>query len=125
YGHVGPDGTFGTADDLDIDFGRGFYSRLETFGGVEDTLDTIAFGLSTGTRAGTYYDFVTGTLYVSGTIDDGHEDRLEARAPGNNLEAYINGTLADTPPLASVQRTFFNGSREDHAIDASDLALPV
>src|SRR5262249_22464270 len=46
---LGPDGTFGTADDGDIDFGRGMYSRLEDFVGVEDTLNTIAFGLSTGT----------------------------------------------------------------------------
>src|SRR5262249_52951796 len=76
YKIVGRDGTFGTADDLDIDFGQGFYSRLGSLAGVEDTLNTIAFGLSTGTRAGTYYDFVTGTLYVSGTIDDGHKDRL-------------------------------------------------
>jgi Ca2+-binding RTX toxin-like protein len=122
---LGPDGTFGTADDGDIDFGRGVYSRFELFDGVEDTLNTIAFGLSTGTKAGTYYDFVTGTLYVSGTIDDGQEDRLEARARGGNLEVFINGALADTRPLASVQRVFFNGSGDDDKMDASGLDLPV
>src|SRR4029453_13932314 len=78
---LGPDGTFGTADDTDVDFGQGIFSRFETFAGVEDTLNTIAFGLSTGTRAGTYYDFVTGTLYVSGKLDDGHEGRLGAPPP--------------------------------------------
>src|SRR5262249_38100667 len=119
YQHLGPDRTFGTADDVDIDFGRAIYSRFEGFDGVEDTLNTIAFGLSTGTRAGTYYDFVTGTLYVSGNTDDGHEDRLEARARGNNLEVYINGALADTRPLSTVQRVFFNGSGDDDTMDAS------
>ena len=122
---LGPDGTFGTADDGDVDFGRGPYSRFEAFAGVEDTLNTIAFGLSTGTKAGTYYDFVNGTLYVSGTIDDGQEDRLEARARGNKLEVFINGALADTRPLASVQRVFFNGSGDDDNMDASGLDLPV
>src|SRR5262249_54538090 len=126
YGDLlGPDGTFGTADDLDIDFGRGFYSRLETFAGVEDTLNTIAFGLSTGTQAGTYYDFVTGTLYVTGTIDGGHADRLEARARAANLEVYINGALADTRPLTTVRRIFFNGSGDDDQMVASGLNLPV
>jgi Ca2+-binding RTX toxin-like protein len=125
YKNIGPDGTFGTADDVDIDFGRGYYSQLESFGGVEDTRNTIAFGLSTGTRAGTYYDFVTGTLYVSGNIDDGRKDTLEARARGDNLEVYINGALADTRPLASVQRVFFNGSGDDDVMDASGLDLPV
>jgi Ca2+-binding RTX toxin-like protein len=125
YQNLGSDGVFGTADDVDIDFGRGFYSQREFFGGVEDTLNTIAFGLSTGTRAGTYYDFVTGTLYVSGTLDDGRKDTLEARARGTNLEVYINGALADTRPLASVQRVFFNGSGDDDVMDATGLDLPV
>jgi Ca2+-binding RTX toxin-like protein len=122
---LGPDGTFGTADDLDFDFGRGIYSQFEVFNGVEDTLNTIAFGLSTGTRAGTYYDFVTGTLYVSGNLDDGRKDRLEVRARGGNLEVFINGRLADTRPLATVQRVFFNGSGDDDRMDASGLDLPV
>src|SRR5262245_17288677 len=122
---LGPDGTFGTADDGDVDFGQGIYSRLEDFAGVEDTLNTIAFGLSTGTNAGTYYDFVDGTLYVSGTIDDSQEDRLEARTRGSNLEVFINGNLADTRPLATVQRIFFNGSSDDDKMDAAGLDLPV
>src|SRR5262245_22687477 len=122
---IGPDGMFGTDDDVDVDFEPGFYTRLEGFTGVEDTVNTIAFGLSTGTKAGTYYDFVTGTLYVSGTIDDGQEDHLEARARGNNLEIYVNGALADTRPLATVQRVFFNGSGDADKMDASGLDLPV
>jgi hypothetical protein len=53
---VGPDGIFGTADDFDRDFGVDVYAsvdfrgRPEPFRGVHDTLNTIAFGLSTGRK---------------------------------------------------------------------------
>ena len=77
-GNIGPDGILGTADDPVFSFGPGIYSRAEGFDGVQDTRNVIAFGLSTGTKSGTYFDFVTGTLYVTGTIDDGHEDELDA-----------------------------------------------
>jgi len=43
---VGPDGTFGSADDLDVDFGLDTYSLDEGFAGTEDTLNTTAFGNS-------------------------------------------------------------------------------
>lgn len=45
---VGPDGVFGTADDDDVDFGPDVYNPNEPFTGVEDTLQSISFGLSTG-----------------------------------------------------------------------------
>ena len=43
---VGPDGTFGTADDVDVDFGSDAYVPNEGFLGTEDTLNTTAFGTS-------------------------------------------------------------------------------
>ena len=128
FQYIGPDGIFGTADDIDLDFGPGNYSHSafeSIFDGVEDTLNTIAFGLSTGTKAGTYFDFVNGTLYVSGNLDDGHKDELKARASGGNLEVFINGALGDTRPLASVRRVYFNGSGDRDTLDASGLDLPV
>ncbi len=54
---TGPDGTFGSPDDVDVDFGVDDYGVIpalgtpELFTGVEDTLNTIAFGLSTGKAA--------------------------------------------------------------------------
>lgn len=45
---VGPDLTFGTGDDVDVDFGSDAYSPNEGFTGTEDTLNATAFGLSTG-----------------------------------------------------------------------------
>lgn len=45
---VGPDGVFGTGDDVDVDFGKDHFVPNEGFWGIEDTLQSIAFGLSTG-----------------------------------------------------------------------------
>ena len=43
---VGPDNTFGTGDDVDVDFGLDDYVPDEGLVGIEDTLNVIAFGLS-------------------------------------------------------------------------------
>jgi hypothetical protein len=45
---VGADLAFGTADDADVDFGDDAYVPNEGFTGTEDTLNAVAFGLSTG-----------------------------------------------------------------------------
>lgn len=122
---IGPDRIFGTADDVDIDFGRGSYLQDEGFAGTEDTLNTLAFGLATGTRAGTYYDFVTGTLYVSGDIDDGHMDKLKVQTVGSDLEVSINGQLSLRRPADGVNRIVLNGSSDRDGLDASACSLPV
>jgi hypothetical protein len=44
----GPDGIFGNEDDGDLKLGVGSYWALESFRGRDDTLNTVAFGLSTG-----------------------------------------------------------------------------
>ena len=49
YG-LGPDGIFGTADDVDVDFGYDVFSPSEPYQGMQDSLVGIAFGLSTGTQ---------------------------------------------------------------------------
>jgi hypothetical protein len=43
---VGADNTFGTEDDIDVDFGLDRYVPNEGLMGLEDTLHAIAFGLS-------------------------------------------------------------------------------
>ena len=47
---TGADNVFGTADDVDVDFGPDIYAAPEKFRGTEDTLQTIAFGLSSGAQ---------------------------------------------------------------------------
>ncbi len=49
---LGPDVTFGTPDDVDVDFDLDVYVPNEGFVGIEDTLNRTAFGLSTGRRKG-------------------------------------------------------------------------
>ncbi|WP_089719362.1 PPC domain-containing protein [Candidatus Entotheonella palauensis] len=43
---VGEDGTFGTEDDVDVDFGLDDYVPNEGLVGIEDTLNVISFGLT-------------------------------------------------------------------------------
>jgi hypothetical protein len=45
---VGADGIFGSTDDADVDLGEDSYMPSEGFLGTEDTLNTVAFDLSTG-----------------------------------------------------------------------------
>ncbi len=45
---IGPDGKFGSPDDIDVDFGVDIYAPERTLSGITDTLNTIAFGLATG-----------------------------------------------------------------------------
>jgi hypothetical protein len=42
---VGPDGIGGTADDVDVDFGKDSYVPSQGFTGVQDTLNVAAWGL--------------------------------------------------------------------------------
>jgi Ca2+-binding RTX toxin-like protein len=122
---LGPDGVLGTADDVPMRFAVDRYAPYEAFEGVQDALNTIAFGLSTGKRAGTYFDFVTGTLYVTGDIDDGHKDELDVKTAGSNLKVYINDELVLTRPAAGVTRVVLNGSSDRDDLDASHYDGPV
>lgn len=45
---VGIDGKGGTADDVDVDFGKDIYSPSEGLGGLQDTRSVTAFGLTGG-----------------------------------------------------------------------------
>lgn len=47
---IGPDGVFGSVDDYDVDFLEDQYFIAEGFTGVEDVVNVMAFGLSTGAR---------------------------------------------------------------------------
>jgi len=53
---VGDDGIFGNGDDIDVDFGPDEYAPNEGFSGTEDTLNAIAFGLTSGSADTVYVD---------------------------------------------------------------------
>lgn len=42
---VGPDGVFGSADDVDVDFGLDIFNPNEGFSGEENTMNSIGYGL--------------------------------------------------------------------------------
>jgi large repetitive protein len=73
FAGVGLDGIFGTADDIDIDFGTDRYSPAEFFTGRQNSAANMAFGLSTGKIGGS----VTGTQFNdrnrNGRRDSGEE----------------------------------------------------
>jgi Ca2+-binding RTX toxin-like protein len=125
FGELGPDGLFGTADDPEFTYKTDIYSPPEGDTGVEDTLNTIAVGLSTGKQAGTYYDFTTGTLYVTGSVNNGPKDTLKVETTGTNLQVYIDGKLSLTRPTAGVNRVFLNGSNGPDELDASGYSGPT
>ena len=116
---AGLDSLFGTADDPDFQFKPDLYKPSEGLTGVEDTLNTIAFGLSTGKQAGTYFDFVHGRLYVTGNVNDGHKDTLKVTTVGTNLQVSINDHVVLTRPAPGVNRVFLNGSDDKDVLDAS------
>lgn len=47
---LGPDGIFGSSDDVDVDFGSDFLTS--SFRGLQDSINTLAFGLSTSANFG-------------------------------------------------------------------------
>jgi hypothetical protein len=49
---IGPDLVLGSDDDLKLVMGVDGYNEFEFYGGMNDTLNTLAFGLSTGTGRG-------------------------------------------------------------------------
>lgn len=91
---VGPDGVYGTADDIDIDFGKDDYSPVEGNIGVEDTAALMAYALSTGTAGG---GTISGTVFVDRNVNrvrDTNESGLgsiRVYADLNNNSAFDNG----------------------------------
>jgi hypothetical protein len=72
---IGPDLTLGTADDLDVHFEVEAYDASGLFAGVNDTVNTVAFGLSVGQqRVG------RGHVHGDGPLDGGAKKTLFATA---------------------------------------------
>jgi large repetitive protein len=91
---VGVDGIYGTADDIDIDFGKDSYAPIEGNIGVEDTAALMAYALSTGIAGG---GTITGNVYVDRNVnrskDSGEPglDNVRIYADLNNNNVFDNG----------------------------------
>ncbi|MFO0921044.1 MAG: Ig-like domain-containing protein [Pirellulales bacterium] len=91
---VGPDGIFGTIDDVDVDFGVDTYdpaASLIRFG-TEDTINQLAHGLSSGTVGGA----VTGKIF-NDRNRSGVQDLNEAGLQGWTVWLDLNNDLAISP----------------------------
>ncbi|QDV68274.1 Serine-aspartate repeat-containing protein D precursor [Rosistilla carotiformis] len=113
---VGPDGIFGTVDDLDTDFGTDTYDtgELDTLG-IQDSINTLAYSLATGTAGGSISGFVFNDangdgrstsdiglagVTVFGDLDsDGVLDPGEPRAVTGTSGTYSLGAVAGTFPI--------------------------
>lgn len=85
FGLLGPDLVFGTADDIDYSFGVDDFWKGENLRGINDTLNTIAFGLSTG----------TGTCGRT----ERHAVKVDPRgqADHSSRQVSLSGVLEDAP----------------------------
>ena len=90
---LGLDGFFGTTDDVDVDFGTDFLTS--SFAGIQDSINTLAFGLSTSGNYGLDFGDAPDT-YPTLLADDGARHNL---AGGLTLGTSIDLEL---DALASV-----------------------
>lgn len=95
---VGPDATFGSSDDINVDFATDVYVSREGFSGNQDTLNTTAFGLSTGVALAVDTATATATPTATATV-----------APGTPTPPPATSTRTPSstpvPPGATATRT--------------------
>lgn len=91
---VGPDGIFGTEDDIDIDFGRDQFA-LGTYTGRYDHAINMSFALSTGTVGA----MITGNVYTDANRN-GVRDNNETGLGGREvyLDLNKNGVRDENEP---------------------------
>ena len=108
---VGSDGIFGTADDDDVDFGFDIYVPSEGFVGIEDTLDTVAFGCPTPAAA---------TVIIDG-CDSGVTNAF--LADHTTISENIGdcaATAGNHGQFVSCVSHLLNGLKKDGVISGSD-----
>ncbi|MCA9078759.1 MAG: hypothetical protein KDA93_27290 [Planctomycetaceae bacterium] len=119
---IGPDGIFGTPDDVDVDFGDDTFVPNEGFVGTEDTLNVIAFGLSTSleglNNALIIDDGEPGFAIESGTWGTGNtgaegDNRNASTFGGNKVARWTFTDL--TPGQYRVSATW-----KEHPVRATD-----
>jgi hypothetical protein len=94
---VGPDGVFGSADDVDVDFGRDLFVPGERFEGIEDTLNAVAFGLSTPIP----------TLAIGFEVQPGRDRAvIHTRSAGDVATALLGSPTFDVTAIDPVTLVF-------------------
>ena len=98
---VGDDFIFGSEDDIDVDFGPDDYAPNEGFAGTEDTLNAIAFGLTSGSADTVYVDMdaastgwgTVGNPYdlLSGAVSAANANATIRIFPSSSAETFTGG----------------------------------
>ena len=90
---LGADGFFGTGDDTNVNFGTDFLTS--SFSGLQDSINTLAFGLSTAANYGLDFGDAP-TQYPTLLTDDGARHNLEG---GLTLGASVDYEADGLPSL--------------------------
>ncbi len=115
----GPDGVFGTEDDIDVDFGEDRFSLFEGLSGVEDTLTRISFALTgPAEEAG----LGVGDLAVEVT---GRRARVSWAAPAAGAEAYVVRALRGDEVVATRRVPASATRAQFRLLPAGDYAFSV
>ncbi len=119
---VGPDFVFGSADDIDVDFGRDAFVPNEGFWGVQNTLNALSFGLSTGTLDVTPPQ-VTSVSVSSPAWSSSFRNYLQTHGLGSDGYAIPVGDGDQLDPLPWVNLRQIRISFSEDVVVANDDLL--
>ena len=106
---VGADGIFGSPDDIDVNFVTDDYAPEESFVGMEDTKNALAFGL---TAAPSAFQRMVAVPNVGGSAE------VEL---GIALSGSLNGYVRDSSTDALLGTQVFNANRVPLDVGAVDI----
>ena len=94
---VGPDGIFGTGDDVDIDFAIDEFVANEGFEGIQDSANAMAWGLSTGLSSATVLD--ENSLFFTAELPSGERELFlsDGTSSGTAMVTNLYGSLSALP----------------------------
>ncbi|MCA9077971.1 MAG: hypothetical protein KDA93_23280 [Planctomycetaceae bacterium] len=124
---LGPDGVFGSIDDLDVDFLSDELSGSRRLSGRQEATAQLAFGLSTGTGSGAFLDQITGELFITGEDDPDSGDSIQLiSTPSGSLEVTLNGATIGLFDSAEVSSVSIQGRSGDDVISARPIVgIPI
>ena len=113
---IGLDRIWGTADDVDVDFGDDMFVPNEGFLGIEDTMNVIAFGLSTGSNinadtTGPRVASISPLTGVSGTV--------------SSIEIIFNESITSLSATTSANYNLISAGADNLLNTADDVSISV
>ncbi len=113
---IGADRIWGTADDIDVDFGDDQFVSNEGFVGIEDTLNVVAFGLSTGSNVNAD---VTGPRVATISPLSGLNGTV------STIDIIFNETITSTSATNAANYTLISAGADNLLNTADDFVISV